>query len=1340
MSKRKWHSKLVNLAVAFALVFSLAGIALLPVLADDGTTLSVTVSTPGYKYCCCDTFNVTATIENTGGVNATNVQPVSTGIVIDGYAEVTGGPSPAFGFNLTPGEEKDVEWTLHCTGIDDRTRITVTVTADNAPDASGFTEIEQESGNVQAFVVEPSSTDRIPACHCFNVTFYVENTGCSNVTTVHADLTPLFNAEIGCPPDPHPETISIGLEPEILEPGEKTEFYTVVFHCTDAGRGGVHIQPVATDICSDENGNPAEIIGDSANFEWDQVFGLTCDAEPNPTKVCHNVTFNATIGTGAQYPVNWVWNFGDESSDSGSTSESEFSVQHHYNSTGTVHACVNVTDLSGTTVQCCVDPDIDVYPALAVGCNATPNPTKVCHNVSFTAWRIGGIPEDPPDCSYTWEWDFGDTSPPVAAQNTTHHYGAPGNYTAEVTLTDDCGIEPPNVATCNVTVRVNPPLNVTCEADPLETKVCHNITFTGNITGGVGPYNWIWNFGDLNQTVGLLPGEGTVVAEHHYDEGTWMACFYVTDFLGNEGECCKEVIVHPPLSVNCTAEPEVSPVCHNVTFTATREGGVPGNPYSWLWVFGDGFTSTSQNVSRAYMCVGNYTATVTVTDELLGNTANCTANVTVIIEPPELISPILNAQLTSKNVTFEWEDIGCCNYTLEVWQKEEGGQKVLLVETGKDNTWTGPIFNGEWRWHVTATESCNISATSDTWFFRVDQPSTAVTVMSPNGGEVWQSGDSHAITWTAVPTDGVIDIYYSSDNGASWTLIKSGEVNDGAYPWTVPSLDSAQCLVRVVVTDAATGTAQDTSDGVFTITTDLTNPIVTVISPNGGESYAGGSTQAITWSASDTGGLATNPIDLYFSSNGGAEWAVIATGEANDGTYSWTVPGVESDQCLVKVEASDAAGNVGSDTSDAVFSITITEETPPSVTVKTPNGGETLVGGTNATITWKASDFWPTSGFGAADSDLTIAIYYSSDGGGSWTNEATGEANDGAYLWTVPDINSTQCLIRVDATDAAGNVGSDASDGVFTITTVAPPSDITAPTVTVTRPNGGETFVGGSQEFILWSASDDVTLQGDLTINLYYKVGSGSWIAIAAGEDNDGAYKWDVPEINSTQCLVRVDAVDEASNVGSDISDDEFAITIGVIVSVDAPLGVKSGNNFTANVDISEVTDFDAADFEVVFDSSVLEIVNLTSDVTNGQIDTTAVPVISAFEISSGRVRILVNVSGTPGVTGEGYLCQIKFHALGAAGMSSDIDLENGILSDNTGSAIGAGWTGASVNVLASILGDASGDGVLNAVDITTIEMMVGGLLAGTPEADANQDGKWNALDITLIEILVAGP
>ncbi len=132
----------------------------------------------------------------------------------------------------------------------------------------------------------------------------------------------------------------------------------------------------------------------------------------------------------------------------------------------------------------------------------------------------------------------------------------------------------------------------------------------------------------------------------------------------------------------------------------------------------------------------------------------------------------------------------------------------------------------------------------------------------------------------------------------------------------------------------------------------------------------------------------------------------------------------------------------------------------------------------------------------------------------------------------------------------------------------------------------------------------------------------------------------------------------------------------GVTVSVNAPSIAAPGSDFIATVDISAVTDFDAGNFDVVFNPGVLEI----GDITNGDIDGTTIPVASN-EISPGRIRVVINVSDYPGVTGSGYLSKLHFQVIGSAGTSSGIDLENGILGDNLAQEIPATWVGATVNV-----------------------------------------------------------
>ncbi|UCH98401.1 MAG: S8 family serine peptidase [Candidatus Aminicenantes bacterium] len=94
--------------------------------------------------------------------------------------------------------------------------------------------------------------------------------------------------------------------------------------------------------------------------------------------------------------------------------------------------------------------------------------------------------------------------------------------------------------------------------------------------------------------------------------------------------------------------------------------------------------------------------------------------------------------------------------------------------------------------------------------------SPSITVTSPNGGETWTVGASHAITWTSTGSVGKVKIEYTTNNGSSWSTITSSTANDGSYSWTVTGTESSQCLVKV--SEAADGNPSDTSDQVFSIT------------------------------------------------------------------------------------------------------------------------------------------------------------------------------------------------------------------------------------------------------------------------------------------------------------------------------------------------------------------------------------------------------------------------------------------------------------------------------------------------------------------------------------------
>ena len=90
--------------------------------------------------------------------------------------------------------------------------------------------------------------------------------------------------------------------------------------------------------------------------------------------------------------------------------------------------------------------------------------------------------------------------------------------------------------------------------------------------------------------------------------------------------------------------------------------------------------------------------------------------------------------------------------------------------------------------------------------------------------------------------------------------------------------------------------------------------------------------------------------------------------------------------------------------------------------------------------------------------------------------------------------------------------------------------------LTVTSPNGGETWQANSSHAITWSSS---SFTGNVAID-YSLNGGSTWSVVTANTANTGSYAWTVPSVNTTAGRVRVR--DASDSNPSDISDANFTI------------------------------------------------------------------------------------------------------------------------------------------------------------------------------------------------------
>lgn len=455
--------------------------------------------------------------------------------------------------------------------------------------------------------------------------------------------------------------------------------------------------------------------------------------------------------------------------------------------------------------------------------------------------------------------------------------------------------------------------------------------------------------------------------------------------------------------------------------------------------------------------------------------------------------------------TITWNSSGTTDYYSIDYSTDNGTSWTSITSyyntTTRTYNWTVPnTSSATCLIKITDSNNSVISDQSDA-VFTVTSP---LTVLAPNGGESWEAGTSHSITYSATGTSNYYDISYSTNAGSSWTTIANNVYStSGTYNWNVPNTPSTTCLVKMK--DHSNTCMSDISNGLFEITPASSS--ITISSPNGGEIWYVGQNKTISWSDNNT----TYFYNIDYSTDNGLTWTAIASNfNTTTGQYSFVVPNTPSDLCLVRV--TDANNVSVEDVSNSTFTIA-----DPYITVIAPNGGETFESCEDEYINWQCGG---TSNF--------FKIEYSIDNGATWTTITSSfysSSSNPSYLWsTIPNNDSGNCLIRV--TDKNNTSVLDQSDATFTI---SPNEDII-----ITSPNGGESWEVGSTQMVTWVAAPSST-----RFYLYYSVNNGSSWTLLTNTTNN-YYNWTIPDNESNQALFKV--VDYYNACVLDESDANFTI------------------------------------------------------------------------------------------------------------------------------------------------------------------------------------------------------
>jgi len=216
----------------------------------------------------------------------------------------------------------------------------------------------------------------------------------------------------------------------------------------------------------------------------------------------------------------------------------------------------------------------------------------------------------------------------------------------------------------------------------------------------------------------------------------------------------------------------------------------------------------------------------------------------------------------------------------------------------------------------------------------------SVTVTSPNGGEAWQAGTTHPVTWTSSKLTGnvSIDLFKA---GAPVLFIGEAPASAGTFSWTIPASISPAADYKIRTTGNG---ATDDSNAAFSITAPPLPPSITLdrnklyFGAVEGETGQTTPAQAVKISSAGSG-------TLHWTATPGQTWITVAPAS---GTGNKTISiginpnGVSAGNYTGTVDVTDPAAS-NSPRSISVTLKVVSTGTPPFGEFSSPSSGSTVM-------------------------------------------------------------------------------------------------------------------------------------------------------------------------------------------------------------------------------------------------------------------------------------------------------------------------------------------------------------------------------------------------------------